>query len=144
MKYKEIRINGKLVYLHRHLIEEKLGRKLAFDEVVHHVNGDVLDNRIENLQLMTSKEHAIHHGTGRKCKTEAKERIAKSLKGTPNYSRARYTKKHLEEWQEMINLGVPVREISRRTGISRTTIVGALNGKTLAYLPENLSKTMSN
>lgn len=42
---------------HRLVVENYIGRWLLKDEVVHHVNGNTLDNRINNLQLMTKKEH---------------------------------------------------------------------------------------
>lgn len=46
---------------HRVLMEEILGRKLGFDEIVHHINGDRADNRLENLQLLSRAEHSRYH-----------------------------------------------------------------------------------
>ena len=47
--------------LHRVIMEEFLGRKLSADEVVHHINGDKTDNRIENLMVMSRDEHSLLH-----------------------------------------------------------------------------------
>jgi hypothetical protein len=51
----------------RKVMEEHLGRKLERDEVVHHINGDKHDDRIENLVVMSNSEHSRLHGALRKA-----------------------------------------------------------------------------
>lgn len=49
------------VMLHTVVMERYIGRFLADDEVVHHINHNRVDNRIENLMLMKKKEHMSMH-----------------------------------------------------------------------------------
>lgn len=55
--YRCIRLNGKRIYEHRLIVEQTLGRLLRKDEVVHHNNFNKIDNRPENLTVMSQKTH---------------------------------------------------------------------------------------
>lgn len=61
MKYKTIQINKKQLRLHRYVMECFLGRKLNSNEIVHHKDGNKLNNDINNLELLTRAEHIKKH-----------------------------------------------------------------------------------
>lgn len=61
VRYRLIYVNGKQIREHVHIMQTQLGRKLKLNEVVHHKNGNGLDNRIENLELMTKSQHSKYH-----------------------------------------------------------------------------------
>lgn len=64
--------NGKIILLHRHLMEQELGRYLLPGEVVDHIDGLRLHNHIDNLRLFESNG----------------QHLACTLKGnTPNWSK---------------------------------------------------------
>lgn len=68
-KYKKTYIkNGYLLfsdsnrYFHRWVMEKHLGRRLTKEEVVHHIDGNKLNNKIKNLKLFKNQaEHHAHH-----------------------------------------------------------------------------------
>lgn len=55
-------VNGKYIAEHRYVMEQHVGRLLTKEEVVHHINGIVDDNCIENLKLFkNNSEHIKFH-----------------------------------------------------------------------------------
>jgi hypothetical protein len=127
--------------LHRHLMEQHLGRKLGSDEVVHHINGDILDNRVENLQLMTRSQHSRLHGRGRplneKARAKTIERHAKNrdasdpgIKTQSKYSdelvKTVYNLRHIN--------GLSYDAIKKITGLSqKATIRDMANGRCACF-----------
>ena len=87
--------NSGYVYLHRLIAERKIGRLLIRGEVVHHINEDVTDNRPENLQVLTHKQHRQIHA-GVVMDPELAEMIVKGVK-----------------WDNLLALGVSTRRLVR-------------------------------
>ena len=52
----------KNIKVHRLVMEKRLGRRLLSSEIVHHIDHDKFNNRLENLQIVTRSEHNKIHG----------------------------------------------------------------------------------
>ena len=79
--YKVICLPGrKHAYEHRVLWEKHFGQ-IPEGHHVHHKNGDKRDNRLENLELLSSFEHHSHHFAEQGATQEHKDRAAKILSG---------------------------------------------------------------
>jgi hypothetical protein len=78
--YRFIRVNGRKIADHRHVVEQREGRMLARNEIVHHIDGDPLNNDSNNLLVLTRSEHQrFHAGRPRSRWTADEKRRARQL-----------------------------------------------------------------
>lgn len=61
-----LRMKNGYAYKHQIEAEAMLGRKLEDAETVHHINGNVQDNRHANLLVIDRSGHALIHATAAK------------------------------------------------------------------------------
>lgn len=53
--------DGRVVDEHRFIMEQHLGRKLVYNEVVHHNDGNKQNNVVSNLSVRSRAKHAAAH-----------------------------------------------------------------------------------
>lgn len=83
-KYQYILKDGKRIRLHRYLVEKHLiEHKLSSNELIHHKDGNPLNNNIENLQIVTRVEHIRIHKPilGYRFTDKQKRRLSDTHKG---------------------------------------------------------------
>lgn len=110
-------VKGGYVLEHRKIMADHLGRPLLEDEIIHHVNGDTTDNRIENLRIITRKGHASKHDREReynKAWTEEENRLLREL-WPANISKEKVLLEFDRTW-----IGIKVQ--ARKLGLRRPPI----------------------
>lgn len=58
--YIRVKMDGRLMLAHRAIAMIAIGRHLARDEQVNHLNGITTDNRVENLEVVSHRENVNH------------------------------------------------------------------------------------
>lgn len=91
------------------VLERKLGRKLAYGEVGHHINGVRTDNHPDNIVLMTHGEHSALHNRERPVSKETARKI-----GIANQE---YSIEKVVAARELVSSGVSQRKAALILGM---------------------------
>ena len=98
-------------YLHRLIFEDFYGFEVPKGFVVHHKDGNKLNNCILNLQLMREKDHRSLHNKGKKHSLESRMKMSKAKKG-------KYTGKDSYQYKDYAR----VVKMDNRNGVQRYVI----------------------
>ncbi len=119
--YKKIRINkGKTKDEHRLKVEERIGRTLSFNEVVHHRDENKTNNQDNNLTLMSRSKHTSMHMLGRKLSDATKEKLR--LIGMQKRTKAKLTIEQVTEIKKLLKQNTKVSELCKKFNVCRSNI----------------------
>jgi len=132
-----IYINEKPVWLHCYLANKYI-RKLKKGDIVHHEDGNTLNNSLENLEIMTRAEHIREHKPvkGYKFTLEQRKRLSDSHKDQKAWNKGMKGFKHTEIAKLNMSNAQKGRKITwgRKISIAKYKVT---KGQVLRFLRKN-------
>lgn len=143
-KYKALKIKGKRIDEHRYLMETKLGRKLNFNEVVHHKDEIKDNNDLENLEIISRSEHSYNHRLGNTNSEECINLIKKKAitRYTNKLGHSKLGIKEVLEIKELLKT-TKQKDIALLYNVSKYAIYRISKDKSFKYIAGMLSNSGS-
>ena len=112
----------------RLLLELKINRKLIAPETVDHIDGDPLNDHIDNLQVLTLSENARKSSLGNKHCLGYKQKEEQKRSGSKN-GKAMFTNEEIIKIRtDFVNLTETKESLISKLQISRRTLENILKG----------------
>jgi len=134
--------DGEKIYIHREVMENKLGRKLKKGELAHHKDNNKRNNNPDNLEVTNKNDHGKHHYKvlTKRRKKEILFKREKTLE--KNKSRVRGSKvgtsklieKQVIEIKIRLKNGEKYKEISQDYNVHEDTIRYIKNNQTWKHI----------
>lgn len=131
-KYRAIKVNGKKHDEHRYIIEQIIGRKLGFNEVVHHKDKRKFNNDASNLEVMNRAEHTRLHQIGKTPSNSTKELLRKH--GQAKRTAAKLTIDQVIVIKKLLATGLSLRIVADSYNVHKATISRISTGKAWGWL----------
>ncbi len=126
-RYKRKQVGEKNLQEHRFIWEQHFG-KIPEGKIVHHINGNKLDNKIANLQCITFDEHnKIHAHPAWNKGITSKNPLWKKINNKQLKTRKENYSKICLETKKLRESGLKLQEIANIQGISRRQVSDRLN-----------------
>lgn len=137
--YPAISIHNEKVHIHRLLMQYWLGTRLPFEFSVHHLNGNKLDARKENLSVILNSSHNRSHNTGRVFTDEHKSKIAEANRKRLGMKMKKRVNIPLPELKKFLREGKSVNWIAQHFHCDWSTVKNRIyeNPELMEVLDEN-------
>lgn len=141
-KYKALKVNGKRIDEHRHVMQLHLGRQLDKNEVVRHRNGDTRDNRIENLYLITRQQQVEEQIASKQFYARSLEGIERKKLGIKKVRKQSPKKKVVKPKITSAKILPPIAPKPEKVFEAKKVDLSEkislrVNSKTIIYIPKN-------
>lgn len=129
--YKKIVLNGQRIDEHRHIMQQKVGRRLDFNEVVHHKDENKLNNDESNLVIIPRSEHSRLHAKERVYGQDFKDKMRRiNLEIMVN---SKLCESDVKTIKQLLKEGVRQANIARMFNVAKNTICDIANNRTWTH-----------
>jgi hypothetical protein len=116
--------DGRAVYIHREVMEQKLDRPLLSHEQVHHIDRNKRNNDPDNLELTDMRTHA---------KTHIYDGDHAFTRGSQNF-KSKLNENDIPVIRNLIQQGITLTSIGKQFGVHRTVIGDIKHSRTWTHV----------